>query len=363
MSSSLSAEYLAEDRGPTIIANNASITAIAAIIVIARITTRFGVLKKLGLDDWTIILATILAVGNIVLASQSVRLGTGRHKQAIPHNNAIPAGIYRFATRVIYFLITGTIKLSVCFLYLRVFPTLRTPTLLLTAFIICCTIAQEFATIFQCVPVAGVWNTTKYPDARCIDNVAFSYSASALSVFTDMWTLVLPLPTVWALQIPTRKKMVLTFLFSLGMFACIAGIIRMVYLITLLTSTDQPWDTYSTSIASGWETALAIITASVPGLKPAFDRLFPRLFPMTRSGSKATGAGGLGYEMGTTTKSRIGGARSKGFEMMGSGDERRIGRAMGGEGDGDSTTAISERGIKVNYEYHVRSEDKSDAES
>lgn len=139
----------------------------------------------------------------------------------------------------------------------------------------------------------------------------------------------------------------------------------MVYLITLLTSSDQPWDTYSTSIASGWETALAIITASVPGLKPAFDRLFPRLFPTTRSGSKATKAGGLAYEMGTTTKSRIGGARSNGFEMMGSGDERRVvgGRGAQGEGDGDSTIAINERGIKVDYEYYVRSEDKSDAES
>lgn len=146
-----------------------------------------------------------------------MRLGTGKHKQGIPVANAIPAGIYRFATRVVYFLITGTTKLSVCFLYLRVFPTLRTPTILLTAFIIACTISQEFATIFQCVPVAAVWNTAKYPDARCIDNVAFSYSASRLSVFTDIWTLVVPLPTVWALQIPTRKKMVLTFLFSLGM--------------------------------------------------------------------------------------------------------------------------------------------------
>lgn len=131
---------------------------------------------------------------------KGVRLGTGRHKQAIPKANLIPAGIYRFATRIIYFLITGTIKLSVCFLYLRVFPTIRSATLLLAAFIILATISQECATIFQCVPVAGVWDTTRYPDARCINNVAFSYTASALSVFTDIWTLVLPLPTVWGKQ-------------------------------------------------------------------------------------------------------------------------------------------------------------------
>lgn len=52
----------------------------AVIIVIARITTRLGILKKLGLDDWTIIIATVLAVGNIVLASQSEEHFTPNHK-------------------------------------------------------------------------------------------------------------------------------------------------------------------------------------------------------------------------------------------------------------------------------------------
>ncbi|KAH8682956.1 hypothetical protein BGZ60DRAFT_467347 [Tricladium varicosporioides] len=278
-SSTLSPAYLAENRGPIIIGINATIQGIAVLVVIARIASRFAILKRIGLDDWTIIVATILATGNIVLAGESVRLGTGKHKQAIPKANVIPAGIYRFATRVIYFLISGTIKLSVCFLYLRIFPTLKKHVLALIAFIAACTIAQELCTVFQCVPVAGVWDTTTYPNARCIDNVAFSYSAAALSVLTDIWTLILPIPTVWGLQILLRKKLVLVGMFSLGMIACIAGIIRMAFLITLLDSNDQPWDTFGTSVASGIEMALAIITSSIPGLKPLFDRLFPKFFP------------------------------------------------------------------------------------
>jgi hypothetical protein len=98
----------------------------------------------------------------LITSSPGVRLGTGKHKQAIPKTNVIPAGIYRFATRVIYFLISGTIKLSVCFFYLRIFPSIRKPVLALIAFIVAATIAQEFATIFQCVPVAGV--VSKFPE-------------------------------------------------------------------------------------------------------------------------------------------------------------------------------------------------------
>lgn len=126
----------------------------------------------------------------------------------------------------------------------------------------------------------------------------------------------------------------------------------MVYLITLLTSNDQPWDTYSTSIASGWETALSLICASVPGLKPAFDRAFPKMFPSTNSGSRRTNA--LAYEM-SATKSRIG-RGGRGFENLSS--RRDV------DGDSSSTAAINnESSIKVQYDYHVRSSDKSDVEN
>ena len=64
-------QYLAEDRGPTIIIINCLITGIAAIVVIARLASRFAILRKLGLDDWSIPVATALAVGNVVVASQS----------------------------------------------------------------------------------------------------------------------------------------------------------------------------------------------------------------------------------------------------------------------------------------------------
>ncbi|KAH8590500.1 hypothetical protein B0O99DRAFT_551988 [Bisporella sp. PMI_857] len=336
---SFSPEYLAENRGPVIMANNAIITGIAAIIVVVRLGSRFAILKKLGLDDWSILLATIFAVANIVVASQSIRLGTGRHVQAVPKKNAIPAGIYRFVTRVVYFCITGTIKLSVCFLYLRVFATIRTPTLILISVIVAASIAQIICTVFQCVPVAAVWDAASYPNAVCINNVAFSYAAAALSVVTDIWALVLPIPTIWNLQMATRKKITLVALLMIGLFACIAGIIRMAFLITLLTSKDPTWDTYGTSIASGWETALAIICACVPGLKPMFDRIFPRLFPTTQAKSS-----NLGYELGTG-----GNPTSKGFTEIGTDNNRSKDRD-----GGDST-----RAIKVDYEYMVRSDASS----
>lgn len=89
----------------------------------------------------------------------------------------------------------------------------------------------------------------------------------------------------------------------------------MAFLITLLDSNDQTWDTYGTSIASGWEAALAIITASIPGLKPGFDRIFPKIFSSTKSGSLTTRR--AEYELGPS-----GTRRERAFESLGTNSER-----------------------------------------
>lgn len=50
----------------------------------------------------------MLTIGQIL----GVSLGTGKHAQAIPQANVIPAGICRFATHIIYWLTSACIKLS-----------------------------------------------------------------------------------------------------------------------------------------------------------------------------------------------------------------------------------------------------------
>ena len=65
--------------------------------------------------------------------------------------------------------------------------------------------------------MAAVWDAASYPNAVCINNVAFSYAAAALSVVTDIWALVLPIPTIWNLQMATRKKITLVALLMIGL--------------------------------------------------------------------------------------------------------------------------------------------------
>ncbi|GKZ19790.1 hypothetical protein AbraCBS73388_004778 [Aspergillus brasiliensis] len=259
-----------EDRGPLIVIINGTVTAFATAIVALRFVSRAVIVKRLGSDDWTMVLATVMAILNVVIAGLGVKYGTGKHDGTISKANALPAAKLRYVTHIIYTLITGLIKTSICLLYLRVFPNLRTITLGTIAFVGAMSIAIILATIFQCSPVDAVYNPHKYDQYTCFASIPFWYATAALSLATDLWILGLPIRTILAIS-----------------SACIASIVRMVYIIKLYESSDPSWSTFGVSVSSGIEVAVAIIAASLPSTKPVIDLIFPRLFSTTATADKS----------------------------------------------------------------------------
>ena len=76
--------------------------------------------------------------------------------------------------------------------------------------------------------------------------------------------LIIPIPVLVKLQIPTARKLVLLVLFSSGLFIMICSILRAYYSLKSISTL---------SIALGWadrECFVAAIVASLPGIKPLF---------------------------------------------------------------------------------------------
>lgn len=75
--------------------------------------------------------------------------------------------------------------------------------------------------------------------AKCLDFNAVAFSNGAIGILQDLIILVLPFPEVVHLTMITRKKIILILMFLLGSFAVLTSIIRLNYLHTFATSTDQ----------------------------------------------------------------------------------------------------------------------------
>jgi hypothetical protein len=89
---------------------------------------------------------------------------------------------------------------------------------------------------------------------------------------------MLPVRSIWALQIPRQQKFALLVILTIGWFVCVVSILRLRALVVLA---QHPQD------SSAIEANLAIVCASLPALKPLVVRIIPAF--STRRGSSSRG--------------------------------------------------------------------------
>ncbi|KAG9251586.1 uncharacterized protein F5Z01DRAFT_271501 [Emericellopsis atlantica] len=150
-----------------------------------------------------------------------------------------------------------------------------------------------FLTItFGCFPTHDNWQVLPDPGAKCTFKLQNFIVTTVLNVMTDGMIFCIPLPLLWTLQVPLKKKLVIGLLLSSGAFVIAAAIIRVV-----LTTSANP---SSVSINS-WgvrETIVGILTVNIPILRPIASREF-----WSRKTSKLPSShGGAGASHGTGTK-------------------------------------------------------------
>lgn len=120
------------------------------------------------------------------------------------------------AAECLYNSTIAMIKVSILCFYRRIFP-LRWPKYTLVGlglFVSGYGIAQLFGDIFQCVPLRKMWIPTA--PGRCINLEALIIAGGVINIITDFVILGLPMPLLWHLKIPARKKRQLSIVFSIG---------------------------------------------------------------------------------------------------------------------------------------------------
>jgi hypothetical protein len=114
---------------------------------------------------------------------------------------------------------------------------------------------------------------------------------------------------------PTKQRIAVNFLFSLGFIVTIAGIVRTWYIYkSLILEYDQTWYAYPLWICAAVETDLGVICTSAPVLRPLLARLPLSLSGMT---SKSRSGGRTPHESNrskTAVNATVGSKRSRSKE-------------------------------------------------
>jgi hypothetical protein len=86
----------------------------------------------------------------------------------------------------------------------------------LFAFVMGYSIAGVFANIFSCNPVSASWVLEDVATGVCMNRPAFYFAQAALGIFTDIATVVTPIPLLRGLQLRTRRKIGVAVVLTLG---------------------------------------------------------------------------------------------------------------------------------------------------
>ncbi|KAL4963657.1 uncharacterized protein BDV14DRAFT_176145 [Aspergillus stella-maris] len=244
--------------------------------------------KKWTASDWFIIAACVFSVG-----LQSISI-TGVLQAGIGygHVNEIAATyglepITKLSKLIIplqflWVLSLSCTKISILFLYLRIFPVrwLVISSWATMAVIVMWAIATILAGCLICRPFAYNWDTT-IPGGHCGNQVTSFTATGVINLVTDVIVLVLPMPSLYKLQMATYKKVTLITVFGLGIVTCVISILRISVLSTM-DFTDITYTIPRANVFSGVEPCLAVVLASVPMMRPLLGR--------TNSTPDATGA-------------------------------------------------------------------------
>lgn len=209
----------------------------------------------------------------------SVREGVGTY-----HSPAEASTITRLvvAGNVLWILIVNITKASILTQYLRIFCSLRTRALCYT--LLACLVPAAsyavFAGIFLCSPTAKLWRPEM--QGTCRSAQTYWLSVAGLDIMLDFLVLLLPLPAILVLRLPSRQKIALVLVFTLGFFVCIVSVARLATVYLTAQHGDYVRSGVWAVIWSAVEANVGIICACLLALKPLVAKLCPSLLDEIR---------------------------------------------------------------------------------
>ena len=184
-----------------------------------RTWTRVFIKRSWIPEDWMCTFAWITLVIFCAFVTTLMHHYGGIHEWDLSADNVHEALFWSNAAMIEYAFCTLTTKIAILMLYQRVFVTRRWNFLdwvikVLLAIIILFYAATTFVKIFFCTPRTKIWDAAI--SGTCIDIAKVLDANGIFNVITDILMLLIPMKSVWYLQMSTKKKIGIVTIFSVG---------------------------------------------------------------------------------------------------------------------------------------------------
>ncbi|KAL1639130.1 hypothetical protein SLS58_008217 [Diplodia intermedia] len=232
---------------------------ITPLFIVTVITTVIRVyirhyIKSFGWDDWA---AATLLVTTMKPLPRGER----------PSNLLLRQGL--FAIEIYYVWMHFHLKLGFLLFYLRLshLKSFRVAVYLTMGFNGVVTVGMWLLYFLQCTPLEAFWNPVKYPTPNCLDTKVTYFVPYSIIMVLDIVILVLPIHTVWGLQMTLRRRLAVLGVLCTGGAAVLVSALRIMVLLEFSSSPDFTWTLGKMIIVSAFEINIAIIASNMPSIK------------------------------------------------------------------------------------------------
>ncbi|KAF2086338.1 hypothetical protein K490DRAFT_15581, partial [Saccharata proteae CBS 121410] len=260
------------------------ITALMVAFISIRCYSRIVIKRAFGQDDWWMVAAAVVSLGNTIMNCVATEYGTGYHLWDVKEEWFLPTGKMAWAAQILLPFIVSFTKISICISYLRIFPSKGNRIFCYGCIIFLCMycLAIFFSFVFQCTPVATYWQVFN-PKRKCYNETASLIAAAAINTLTDLAVFLWPARFLATLQMPLGERINLIISFSLGLIVCVAGICRIWYLTVYFNTPDLLYTGAILLAISAIEFNVGIICGCIPSCRPLFKRVLPSIRGLSNS--------------------------------------------------------------------------------
>ncbi|KAL8827510.1 MAG: hypothetical protein Q9191_003139 [Dirinaria sp. TL-2023a] len=265
-----------------------SLEIVSMIFVVSRMYSRIRLTRNMWWDDFCVCFALILDVIISVIWSVYAERGYARHLYYIQPSELPDIIKLNTVSRSLCMFSIAIGKISVALLIERIAGPSRWRKWLLRSISVSVFITAVITLTFfyaQCQPARAVWDKAlvKEGKAHCWNPHpinTWNLVIASYWAFLDFALALIPVDMIWKLQLTLRRKLLVSCLLGMGVFAGICASVKTSKVpITVNAKADITWATVELLMWNGIEMNVIIIAACIPTLRPLFLILLRRSTP------------------------------------------------------------------------------------
>ncbi|KAI9896350.1 hypothetical protein N3K66_008522 [Trichothecium roseum] len=244
----------------------------ATVSLVIRLFTVVRITRQFELDCLLTVVAYILALAYFIVCVYAFRFGFGQHAWNVSVTQSQDYIVWLIPMTLLYTWSPNLTKLAILSVLHRISNnrTFRACIYLLGISICGYCTAFTFIAAWKC-------NPTRVGAEGCTPIGNAAMAQVAVNAWADVMLILLPLPTLYKLQMPFRQKCVVACLLTLGSVVMLTSIIRVPYIRTLSHTQDFTAKQAEAGIWSIVEINFSILCSNLMRMKPFLNHYLPAI--------------------------------------------------------------------------------------